>query len=80
MLAPPGELIAEPGECRRRRSLAPVSRQISGVDLFVRDVLRNLGDCQDKIRRGIIPVEVDEVLEHRQRLMFGGITEAGSRA
>ena len=80
MLASPGKLITEPGERRWGCGIAPVSRQISGLNSFAGHVLRDVGDCQDKIRRGIVLIEMYEILQHRQGLMFGDVTKASSGA
>lgn len=74
------EDIAELRESWRRCSFTPICRQTAGSNLLPAQILREFRYRQDQIRGRIVLVEVDKILQHGQRLMFGGIAEASARA
>jgi len=74
------EFIAEAGERRRGGGFAPVGRQIGEFDRFARQVVGKFADGENKIVGRIVLIQVNEIFEHGQRLVLGGIAEARARA
>ena len=72
------KLIAEPGELRGGGAIPPVCRQFADVNTLSGHILRNVGNGQNQIAWRIVLVEVDEVFQHGQRLMFRGVAEANA--
>ena len=72
------EPVADRGEFRRCWAFAPVRWQLLWRNGRSRDAVGNLNRCDDEILRRIIPVEVDEVLNHRKRKVFRCICETSA--
>lgn len=64
------EFIANRCQFRRSWSLTPTRRKLFCADFSTRNIVWNLGSHQNQIRRRVIRREVDEIFQHRQRLML----------
>lgn len=80
MFCPLGELVTEAGEPGRRRGFTPVPRQRAGFDRLACQTVGNFRNGEHEVRRRIVLIEVNEVLQHGEGLMFRGVAEADSRA
>lgn len=69
-LASLGKLIAEPRQVGGRGVVAPVIWQQLSVDDFRLYVSGNIGRSENEIVGRFVLVQVNEILQHSQRLMF----------
>lgn len=53
--------------------------QLTDVNPLSTEIFGHLGDGESQVAGRIILVEVDKILQERERLVFGGITEANAR-
>ena len=74
------ELIAPGREFCWRRIFSPIGGQVRDRDTLRNQVLRHVSYSENEIGWRIILIEMDEIFEHGQRLMFGGVAEARSGA
>src|SRR5580704_3207720 len=74
------KFISDPREFRWCRRAAPGRWELVRVDVLFGEVFRDLGSNQDQIWWGVIGVEVNEVFQHGQGLMFGSVGKTSSRA
>ena len=70
------KLITKSGEFGRGSSIPPVDGQLAGFHSLRAHILGNLRCRQYQISWWVVLIEVDEVLQHGQRLMFRGVAEA----
>lgn len=78
-IAPPTrEAIADRGKPRRRRCLTPGGRQAAWVDMHTRHVVRHVRDRHHQVRWRIVPIEMNKVLDHRQRQMLRRVGETNT--
>jgi hypothetical protein len=64
------EFIAEPGQFRRRCGFAPFCRQLPGLNSLSGQIVGNFRNRYNKISRGIVLVEMDEILQQGEGLML----------
>jgi hypothetical protein len=64
------ELVSDPCEFRRRRRAAPLGWKLVRKNAFLRQIVGHLGRDEHQVRRSVVGIKVDEILEHRQRLVF----------
>ena len=64
------ETITDRREFGRSRSLAPGVRQAAGIDPGPRYIVRYVRGSDDEVRGWVVAIEMDEVLDHRQRQML----------
>ena len=74
------KFVADPGELSRPRGAAPVRWEFFYRDAFGRQIGRNFGSDQNQVGRRFVGVEVDKVLQHRQGLVFGSVSETSAGA
>ncbi len=79
MLSSLRKFIAKPGELRWRGGVPPVRGEVSDSNLCAAQIVRNFRDGQHQIRREIVLIEMDEILQHGKRLMFRGVAEPDAR-
>jgi hypothetical protein len=73
------ELIANPGKLRRSGGSAPVWGKIGDFQAMPADIVGNFRRGEDEIERKLILIEMNEILQHGERLVLGGIGEPGPR-
>lgn len=64
------KFIADPGELRRCCGIAPIRWELADLKLFSVQIVRNFRDSQDQVGGRVVLVEMDEILQHRKRLML----------
>ena len=74
------KVVSEVRQFGWRSLFAPVCGQSTDLEMLPVYLIRNLSDCQHKIVWGIVFVQVDKILQHGQRLMFGGVAKPDSTA
>ena len=72
------EFIAYSCELRRSRGLAPVGWQIPDFNSRPGYTVGNFCYGQDEITGRIVPIKMNEILQHGEGLMFGRIAQASS--
>jgi hypothetical protein len=67
------KLITESSKFGRGYRVAPVTRQGCGFDCRAPYLVRNIRDGQNQVIGRVVFVEVDEILQQREGLVFRGI-------
>jgi hypothetical protein len=80
MFLPFCELITKAHKRRRSGGIEPVSRKRADFDPVRAHVIGNFRDSQDKVVGRVVLIDMDEILQHGQRLMLGRITQTDPRA
>lgn len=57
-----------------------MDRELIHLDAFAGQIARNFGGNQNQVRRRVAGVEMNEIFEHRQRLMFRSVGETSADA
>jgi len=70
VLPPCYEFVADPGELRRCRGNPPIRRQMTDFDPFAAQIVGHFGDCEGQIAGSIVLVEVDEIFQQGEGLVF----------
>src|SRR6266545_4021509 len=73
------EAIADRSKLRRGGSLTPGDRQAAGTHTDPRHIVRYIRRRDDKVRRRIVAIEMNEVLDHGQREMLRRVREPDAR-
>ena len=64
------EFVSYPGEFRRDSGMAPICRKLANFNALSRQIVGNFCDCQDEIARRVIFIEVNEIFQQGEGLMF----------
>src|SRR5271170_6274916 len=72
-------IVADAGKFSGSRGVPPRRWKILGCDDFGRQIVRKFSRDQNQIRRRVVGVEMDEIFEHGEGLVLGGVGETSSR-
>lgn len=73
------KFISDVGKFGGRGGVSPRRWKIIDCDDFGRQIARKFSRDQNQIRRSVVGIEMNEIFEHRQRLVLGGVRETSSR-
>lgn len=80
MLTVLNEFVSNAGKFLWSGRSPPVGWKFIGCDTVRRKIAGYFGRREDKIGRRFVSLKMNEIFQHRQRLMFGSVGEASANA